>query len=204
MAKKNQGTVKITPAGIVALNAIKAKTQAPPKGVPRPTTPVAPGTFGTPGNAPGQAAGGVTPAPYDPTVDQAALVGGRNVAIANGNAAYDTGNLSFDYGYNPDGSVNTANPYSRAALFQLAYTNSKRGTLNSMAAQGQLYSGAYGTAQNLNDYNYAKNDSENRTAFQRGLHGIQSGQLTTYANAGTGVSDADFNALLKATYPSGG
>jgi hypothetical protein len=80
--------------------------------------------------------GGATPPPYDPSVDQAAIIGGRNVAITNGNAAYDTGNLSFDYGYNPDGTVNTANPYSRAALYQLAYTNSKRGTLNSMAAQG--------------------------------------------------------------------
>jgi hypothetical protein len=35
------------------------------------------------------------------------------------------------------------------------------------------------------------------------MHGIQAGQLGTVANAGTGVSNADFQALLKATYPGG-
>jgi hypothetical protein len=76
--------------------------------------------------------------------------------------------------------------------------------MNSMAARGQLYSGAYGTAQNLNDTNYARGEAGNRLAYQRAMHGIQSGLLGTYANAGTGVSDADFAALLKSTYPSGG
>jgi hypothetical protein len=94
------------------------------KGVLRPLTAPSPGTFaGT--------ASGATPPPYDPSVDEAAIIGGRNVAITNGNAAYDTGNLSFDYG-------------------------------------------------------------------------IQSGQLAAYANAGSGVSGADFSALLKSVYPSGG
>jgi hypothetical protein len=94
---------------------------------------------------------GVTPQPYDPAAANAALVGNRNIALAKGEGAYQLGNLGFDYGYNPDGSVNTANPYSRAALYQLAYTNSKRGTTNSLAARGQLYSGAMVNAQNEND-----------------------------------------------------
>jgi hypothetical protein len=165
------------------------------KGVLRPLTAPPPGTFaGT--------ASGATPPPYDPSVDEAAIIGGRNVAITNGNAAYDTGNLSFDYGYNPDGTVNTANPYSRAALYQLAYTNSKRGTLNGMGINAD--SGAYGQAQGLNDTAYARNEAANRLGYQRAIHGIQSGQLAAYANAGSGVSGADFSALLKSVYPSGG
>jgi hypothetical protein len=146
---------------------------------------------------------GVTPQPYDPAAANAALIGNRNVALSKGEGAYQLGNLGFDYGYNPDGSINTANPYSRAALYQLAYANSKRGTTNSLAARGQLYSGAMVNAQNENDRSYAQNEAANRLAFQRAVHGVQSGQLNTYANAGTGVSDADFNSLLKSTYPGG-
>jgi hypothetical protein len=99
-----------------------AAASGPVKGVLRPLTAPPPGTFPS---SSGGSSGGATPPPYDPSVDEAAIIGGRNVAIANGSAAYDTGNLSFDYGYNPDGTVNTANPYSRAALYQLAYTNSQ-------------------------------------------------------------------------------
>jgi hypothetical protein len=142
-----------------------------------------------------------TPQPVDPALLNAQLVANRNVAISKGQAAYDTGNLGFDYGYNPDGSVNTANPYSRAALYQLGYENSTRGTTNSYAAQGQLYSGALQNAQGENQRQYAMNEAGNRLAYQRGLHGIQTGQVNTAANAGTGVSDADFQALLRATYP---
>lgn len=142
-----------------------------------------------------------TPPPVDPNVLNQQLIGNRNVAIGKGQAAYDTGNLGFDLGYNPDGTINTANPYSRAALFQLGYERQKLGTTNSLAAQGQLYSGAMSNAQGLNDSNYAQATAANRLQYQRGLHSIQTGQLGTVANAGTGVSDADFNALLKATYP---
>jgi hypothetical protein len=169
---------------------------APIKGVPRPLTPI-------PGAAAGKSLPGVTPQPYDPALAEQQLVGGRNIALANGESAYQTGNLGFDYGYNPDGTVNTANPYSRAALYQLAYTNSKRATTNGMAAQGQLYSGAYGHQQGLNDEAYARNEAGNRLAYQRAIHGVQSGKLATYANAGTGVGDADFSSLLKASYPGG-
>lgn len=144
-----------------------------------------------------------TPQPFDPALAQQGLIAGRNIALADSGAAYDTGNLGFDYGYNPDGTVNTANPYSRAALYQLAYTNSKRATTNGMAAQGQLYSGAYGHQQGLNDQSYAQNEAANRLAYQRAIHGVQAGRLAAYANAGTGVGDADFTSLLKATFPGG-
>lgn len=162
---------------------------------------------GIPGPAPGAGLVGQgsqsTPRPPDPGLENAQLVANRGVAISRGNAAYDTGNLGFDYGYNPDGSINTANPYSRAALYQKQYEESKLGTTNSLAAQGQLYSGAMANAQGRNDSAYGQNEAGNRLAFQRGLHGIQTGQLGALANAGMGVSNSDFDALLRATYPGG-
>jgi hypothetical protein len=168
-----------------------------------PSTPLTPPTL-PPAQTWAESHGESTPAtaqPVDPYLESARLAANRNVAISKGNAAYDTGNLGFDYGYNPDGTPNAANPYSRAALYQLDYEHQRAGTTNSLAAQGQLYSGAYGRAQGRNDRNYAMNEANNRLAYQRGLHGIQTGQLGAVASAGTGVSNADFDALLKATYP---
>jgi hypothetical protein len=153
--------------------------------------------------APARGATAVPPQPVDPNVLNAQLVANRNVAIGKGEAAYQTGNLGFDYGYNPDGSINSANPYSRAALYQLGYERANLGASNSLAARG-IFGGAVTNAQDLNASNYAQAEAANRLGYQRSIHGIQAGQLGTVANAGTGVSDADFAALLKATYPAAG
>jgi hypothetical protein len=144
-----------------------------------------------------------TPQPVDPALEEQRLIANRNVALGNGEAAYQQGNLGFDYGYNPNGTINTANPYSRAAMLQLGYEHQQAGTTNSYAAQGQLYSGAIQNALGEGSRQYGANEAANRLAYQRATHGIQAGQLNTVANAGSGVSDADFQALLKATYPGG-
>jgi hypothetical protein len=144
-----------------------------------------------------------TPQPVDPALEEQRLIANRNIALGNGEAAYQQGNLGFDYGYNPNGTINTANPYSRAAMLQLGYEHQQAGTTNSYAAQGQLYSGAIQNALGEGSRQYGANEAANRLAYQRATHGIQAGQLGTVANAGTGVSNADFQALLKATYPGG-
>lgn len=159
----------------------------PPKGLPAAPAPMTP----------------AAPQPPDPQLEQAKLSAGRNIALGNSEAAYQTGNNNFDYGYNADGSSNAANPYSRAAMLEESYAASKRGTTNSLASQGQLYSGAMGSAQGRNDKNYARGEADNRLAWQRAQHGIQSGQLANYASNAIGVGDADFNALLRAAYPGG-
>jgi hypothetical protein len=147
--------------------------------------------------------GGDSPQPVDPALEEQRLIANRNVALGKGEAAYQQGNLGFDYGYNPNGTINTANPYSRAAMLQLGYEHQQAGTTNSYAAQGQLYSGAIQNALGEGSRQYGANEAANRLAYQRATHGIQAGQLNTVANAGSGVSDADFQALLKATYPGG-
>jgi hypothetical protein len=175
------------PVGDAALNSVAssvAEQPAPPTPTPVEPGPVAP-----------------TPQPIDPALLNAQLIGNRNVAVSKGESAYQLGNLGFDYGLNPDDTVNTANPYSRAALYQLAHERQRLGNTNSYAAQGQLYSGALQNAQGESDRLYGINDATNRLAYQRAVHGVQTGQLGVVANAGTGVSDTDFQALLKATYP---
>jgi hypothetical protein len=142
-----------------------------------------------------------TPQPFDPALASTQIAANRGVAIGRSDAAYQQGNLGFDLGYNPDGTVNTANPYSRAALLQLSHEHDLAGANTSYAAQGQLYSGAYGRAKARADNGYAMNEAANRLAYQRGTHGIQTGLLNAAGNAGSAVSDADFNALLRQTYP---
>lgn len=173
----------------------------------RPGGPTSPAALpGFPGGPPVPAGAALaTPAsaqPVDPSVENAAITANRNVAIGRGEAAYQQGNLGFDLGYNPGGTINTANPYSRAALLQLSHEHDLAGANTSYAAQGQLYSGAYGRAKAGADRNYGQAEAANRTAFQRGTHSIQTGLLNTFGNAGTGVSDADFAALLRASYPA--
>lgn len=190
---------------------VKIKLPKVPAGIGLGAAALGPKTTAAPGPVaanPLKGIGGLNPTPVqpsaqpvDPATVNAQLVGARNVALGNANAAYDQGNLSFDYGYNPDGSVNTANPYSRAALYQLGYEHQQAGTTNSLAARGQLYSGAIQNQRAADASGYSQQDAANRLAYQRAAHGVQSGQLGTYANAGTGVSDADFSALLKSTYP---
>jgi len=141
------------------------------------------------------------PQPQDPGFELQKLQAGRNVALGNSESAYQTGNLGFDAGYNPDGSVNTANPYSRAAMYQLDYEHQQAGTTNSMANAGQLHSGAILNQRNTDASGYAQREAANRLAYQRGLHGIQAGQLSNYANNALGVGQGDFSALLKQEYP---
>lgn len=134
--------------------------------------------------------------PVDPNLAIDTLTANRNIAVGNATTAQNEGNLTFDYGYNADGTANSANPFSRAMLLEDTYNNSRRGTSNSLAAQGQGFSGALANAQGINDTTYAQNEAANRTAFQRAYQAQQQGQLSTYANNSLGASTDDFNSLL--------
>ena len=131
--------------------------------------------------------------PLDPQAEAARISGGRNLAIANADASYSTGVAEQTFGYGASGA---ANPYSRAALLQESFTRAKRGTLNS--AGNQLYSGAYGRAQDENARNYSIAEDANRRAYDSAIYGINRGKASAAANYGTGMSDEDFNALLRA------
>lgn len=83
--------------------------------------------------------------------------------------------LGAIYGLGVDATGNViddkSNPYSRAAALQTAYDQSVRGTNNSYAARGQLYSGAIQNAQNWN----ATQNGSRRDALIREFTSVRTG-----------------------------
>lgn len=84
----------------------------------------------------------------------------KTVGHAQGYHDYQVGSGAQNFGYDQYGRlIDTSNnpnynPYSQANILQRNYDNTKRGTVNNYAAQGQLYSGALKNAQADNAYNY--------------------------------------------------
>lgn len=138
--------------------------------------------------------------PYDPAYEASVNTANRNVSLGNNEATWQTQNTGYNLGYNPDGTSNAANPYSEAQKLQDQYHRSQAGTTNSMAAQGQLYSGSNLNAQATNDRNFSQSDAALKQQALQAYHGINATQLQNYATNSIGVSDAGFNALNKATY----
>lgn len=137
--------------------------------------------------------------PYDPRIDAVyndTLTGlGTQRDITKGDLDYDATTGGNRYGltaaYNADGtpsgnySVDPSDPFSKMALLQRSYESAKRGTTNSLASQGQLYSGAMRNAQTQNDTGFAQGKDALSKAFSdllmatiRGKRGADSDYLT--------------------------
>jgi hypothetical protein len=159
----------------------------PPAPAPQPQSPLGQGAFGTDPNPGGQ--------PLDPTEMAYQNAGLRNYQLAQGEGTYQQGQLDQTYGY---GDTGAANPYSRAALLQENFVRSQRGTTNSYAASGQLYSGAYGRQQGENARQYSIASDANRRAYDAASHQIGYGVAQAGAAYGSGVGTEAYNALLRA------
>jgi hypothetical protein len=146
------------------------------------------------------------PQPFDPNLEIQKLQAGMNVGLSGAESAWQSGQLQRSSGFDASGNLVTAgkdfNPFSQAMLLQDSYKRSKAGTNTGYAAQGQLYSGAYGRAQNRNDLNYAQGYDALRTGTLQGYHGIGAGQLQTYANNTLGLSGDQFQSLRRNVYGS--
>jgi hypothetical protein len=138
------------------------------------------------------------PLPPDPTEALAQQQATRNLELGNLESQYQTGQLYHQYGYNQQGQIDPSNPYSRAALLQHTYQQTQRGTMNSYAASGQLYSGALGRAQGENTRQYSIQDAALREGLAGQLHQVGFGQLQNAANYGLNMTQADYDALLRA------
>lgn len=163
----------------------------PPKGIPASAAP-APAAAGPP----------VTPQPFDPVLESQKLGATWNNQLAGSEAGYQRGETAWGTGYNADGSLNTSNPYSQAMLLQDSYKRGITGTNNSMAAAGQLYSGARVNAQAHNDRVYAEGSSALKDQARQTYHGLDFGQLQTFGQNALGTSDADYQALRRSVYGS--
>lgn len=81
-------------------------------------------------------------------------------------------------------AVDPANPFSRAALLQRSYDQAKRGSTNSYAARGQLYSGALQNAQDENTFGFQRGDDQLRRAFASFILGQEGNRSQAVSAAG--------------------
>lgn len=86
--------------------------------------------------------------------------------------------------------IDASNPYSRAALLQKSYDQTKQGNTTSYAARGQLYSGALGNAQNAAQTNFNTSSEGLRSAFNETVRQWLTGLGGARQGAGAARTDA--------------
>lgn len=144
----------------------------------------------------------VIPPLFDPAVEQQRLASTFNVQLADADAGYQRGQLAYNSGYDATGARNTANPYAQAQRLEDMWRRSQLGTNNSMAAQGQYFSGARLNAQATNDREYAQSSDALKRSTQDAYYGIGRNQLQSYASNSLGVSGGAYDSLRKSVYGS--
>ena len=154
-----------------------------------PSSPSAPGAAGGTPPAPGG-----TPSPYDSSYD--ATVNAINTGLGNtlADLTYDETRLKQDYGFD-----DPSNPYNRAAMLRRAFEQQQRGTQNSYAARGQLYSGAIVNAQNENQFGYNRDFDSLSRAYKDALNAIERRRLGAGTDAAAGTADAAAAAADRAS-----
>lgn len=124
------------------------------------------------------------PLPYDPIYEGrlAQLSTQKSMGLADVAAGRET--VQRNYGFNIDGTENSADPYSRLARLRADYEKVKRGANNNFAASGQLYAGSYQNQINDNQdangyaYDQLRKDFQNQVA---GLNRQESGINADYS-----------------------
>jgi hypothetical protein len=117
----------------------------------RPAAPRPPAGPPVPGTAPPPPVPNA-PLPVDPGYDatQAGLARQRDVTYTGLEQQRQGAYLQYGYKQDANGQItfDATNPYSQAAMAKRQYDQQRAGNTNSMAARGQLYSGALTNAQN--------------------------------------------------------
>lgn len=103
-----------------------------------------------------------------------------NAALLN--LGYKRQAYQQEYGLDPGYNDYKANPYSRAALLEQTYRRANRASGNSLAAMGQLYSGASQNAETYNRENNAQERNALESTYRKALQGVneeEAGALAT-------------------------
>lgn len=105
-----------------------------------------------------------------------------------------------DYGYTATGydssgaptglQFDVNSPYSRAALAKRTYQQQQSGTLNGMASQGQLYSGALQQRQAGDEFGYQQGSDALQKALVEALVGISQGERAAKTDYELGAGQA--------------
>ena len=182
-------------AGVPALRPGAGGSAVLPK--PRPGVPP---VGGAPAAAPPAPVAAVMP--VDPGYDAAIGAAGYNLQSALLNTQYQRGQLGSTFGLGLDANGNTfedvSNPYSRAANFQKQYAQSQRGAQTSMAARGQLYSGAYQNAQNANADTFSRNKDQNIREFMAAHQSLAGAERAAQGEYLGGVAGAESERIGRA------
>lgn len=177
-------------------------TTSRPKPVPnvQPLSPIpkAPAPPPAPSSAPFNSNALPPDASYDQQI--AGLGRTRDTTLA-GLATQRQGGL-LQYGYTQDQfgglAFDPTNPYSQAAILKRNYEESRRGSGTSLAARGQLYSGAYQTAQDYGN----QQELQASDQLQKRLLAFLSTNVAGAAQAGSayeqGVGQAGADRLSRA------
>lgn len=140
--------------------------------------------------------------PVDPSYDAATGNAQRNLALTQAGLAYQRQQLGSTYGLGINGAGvvidDPSNPYSRAAALQESYRRSQAGSTTSMAARGQLYSGALQNEQNEN----ANVNSRQRDALIRQFlgenQGLQQRELQAASDYQGALTQAGSDRIMRA------
>lgn len=129
-------------------------------------------------------------AEYDTTVSGAA----RNRDIALQNNAYERQMAQQNYGFdNP-----AANPYSRASLLQRSFDQFNKGTVNSAAASGQLYSGATQNDLDAGMFDFGQQYNALQSDYQGVLRDLVNKDLAANVDYNDTVQGAEAKRLADA------
>ena len=110
---------------------------------------------------------------------------------------FDRTQLGQQYGFDAQGNLDPSNPFSIAANLQRRYQQGQRGTTNSMAAAGQLYSRAHQRNLDEGTYQYQRSyDTARRDALNTYRDLTEREQRAT-SNRTMGINTADANRLLR-------
>lgn len=158
------------------------------------------------------APGAPAASPYDPYAN-GAYIGAQSLANTqyantttnlfnqeNQRALDIGGTLTRDAGQNITGAnidystIDVTNPFSKAALLKRSYDQQREGTTNSMAAQGQLYSGALLNARGNQQFGY----EANQDSLSKQLQEIVMQGGVARQQAGIDRDTSAYQALLNA------
>ncbi len=85
---------------------------------------------------------------------------------------YERTMMGQEYGYDAMGAFDPSNPYSKATLLERSFYQGQNATTNSMASQGQLYSGAHQTNLDEGTFKYKRDEDSLKRAAARGYQSL--------------------------------
>jgi hypothetical protein len=173
-----------------------------------PSTPNVPSVVPSTGTNPPSATPGATPGlPVDPIFSNDIGTAQRTHDTSVSGLLTQRANTAAAYGYTPTYdeqglirslAVDPNSPYAKANLLRKSHTENRARTLNSMASRGQLYAGALGVGQGINDENYQQSSDALQKSFIDFIARNQ-GQInqtnTDYANS---LAGADSERVARA------